>query len=385
MINNKFGGLAVAVGGAIVGLVSYELMHKVSGGISPQQEAEIEHQLDLAQHESDPSQALTHVPHVLPGSRHFAQVQNLRETLSRQIFDKAQDLYRRGEIDAAIALSRTIPFGSSVAQEAQVQRKLWLTDSTKLQSVRQALAQKNPQQAMNILESLRGSEVFNASPVQALFRQTVALSNPTITVAQNLQSLPLLPPPAVSVPKMVIPQSDPIPEIKSAIATTLRPTLGQTLPPPPAVAISSSIVPPPPVAVASYVPPKLLKQTPTLMTAVEGKTQIPNMRVPAQPSDVEIVSPPTLKVPDSNRLNPTPIPKSPTRSIVAMSTFPSADFSAALIRDVGQSLSQRVRVVDPERVTNAQRGASIESDPILSATSIQDMLNTTQSMLPNSN
>lgn len=442
MVNKHFGGISVSIVGAAVGLVAFQALHSTSSNVISEQA--IQRQLEMAQHESDPAVALSHLPHVPSNSKYFAQVQNVRETLSRQVFEKSQDLHRRGDVDAAIALSRSIPIGSAVSQEAQSLRKTWISESINLQTAQQAIDQKHGERAMKALEPLHGSELFNSDRVQAMLREAVGLSTPNITVAQNLKSLPQLPPPTASVPKITIPQPEPAPEIKAAIATTMRPiSVAQVPSAAPVVAItpSSMVVPPPPVTVASSLPSAspIAASVESQTNQVEGHTSGHSNGITAKtqplptaqratvnnvaispPSPAQTKSPDVMQLPPKlpdvampltqrtlreaellsmTRPNQTIAPASIANSTKNPSNLSTApDFASDLIRSTTQSLAKLPKVgikgnsalnanlpnlpMQPSNVANIA-GVNSENDSVLNANTIQDMLNTELASIPN--
>jgi len=441
MVNKHFGRLSVPIVGAAIGLVAYQALHLTSSNVISEQA--IQRQLEMAQHESDPVMALSHLPHAPSNSKYFAQVQNVRETLSRQVFEKSQDLHRRGDVDAAIALLRSIPIGSSVSQESQSLRRTWISESINLQTARQALNQKHGEQALKALEPLHGSELFNSDRVQAMLREAVGLSTPNITVAQNLKSLPQLPPPAASVPKIVIPKTEPAPEIKAAITTTMRPISVAQMPsavPVVAITPSSMVVPPPPppVTVASSLPAGFSASAEPKTNQVESHTSghsngitaktrsLPTVQQATVNANTVAISRPSsaqTKLPDVMQL-PTKLPDvalSPTQRTLREAELPpmtrlnqtiagagiadstknpstAPDFASDLLRSTTQSLAKLPKVefkgnsalnanlpnlpTQPSNIANVA-GVSRESNSVLNANTIQDMLNTELASVPN--
>lgn len=382
MNSKTFGGSIVL---SVVGLLTYGVVHHslgtIDGALSEKQEEGFQQQIQKAQQERDPVRALRQLPaNISQNSRSFQIAQRLKGSLSRQVLNDAQSLYRRGEIDRAITRLRQIPLGTPITSEAQLLTRTWTTEAAQLRAARQSMSQGRWEQAVQEIEALRGSEVFSTSVVENLLQKAIAGATPNIVVAQT----PLQPPSFASIPNNLpnippAPKPPTSPEIQSALKAGFSFSTPQT----PesssfkAVASQSNVVPPPPT----------LAQSPrTALLPVPRSTMLPpvaqNTRIPAPPNLVPQATTTVALLPQ--RIAQSNTLQQSSRSVTPETTLPRSpnlilpqSNPAIALASTTKSFTKNnalAQAVTARSKSNSAHSLNPASAVVLSADSIQEML-----------
>jgi hypothetical protein len=197
-------------------------------------------------------------------SRHAQTAQQLRETWSQALLQQANAEYRRGNVQAAIAKLQPISQFNPVASQAASLRATWRAEAQQLNQVTKAIAAKNWTQALQAIEPLRGSELFNTPRVQALFNQAITNAFNATAIAQLSAPPPIInftAPVPIQTTQPTVPTITP-PQLRSvavpaegALEASVPRASAATAPIPvpslPASTSSSTLPPPPPISVAT--------------------------------------------------------------------------------------------------------------------------------------
>lgn len=257
------GGSAV-VSIASLGVYALSQNPLASKTIPPNREQLFQDQLNEAQALTKKNlliDAIRNTIGVPSNSKHFKSAQVLQESLSQQILAQAKEKYRRGNIKEALTALQVIPAATTAASESQQLRQTWTTEEQQLQAIQQSASQGNWNQAMQGLEKLRSSEVFNTPPVQALLQQAIAQTGETpnsliattaptplpVTTLSQVPTLDAVPPPPLETATAV--------NVDQTLASTAERLDGSVPISPPDSPVSIPIAAPAPVSIARVLPP----------------------------------------------------------------------------------------------------------------------------------
>ncbi|MGG6265467.1 hypothetical protein ACQ4M3_05615 [Leptolyngbya sp. AN03gr2] len=255
-------------------------------------------------------------------SRHSQTAQQLRESWSQALLQQANAEYRKGNVQAAIAKLQPISQFNPLASQAASLRTTWRTEAQQLDQVTKAIAAKNWTQALQAIEPLRGTELFNTPRVQALFNQAITNAFNTTAVAQlsapppitnsitpvpiqiTQPAAPTITPPtlrAVAIPAEGALEAS-VPRSSATVATAPIPvpslpvpnSSSTTLPPPPApisVATSNSPSSPIPSRAATTASSQAESSTSTPVESQQPAIESPEVVTQTAPSGNEAPSP----------------------------------------------------------------------------------------------
>ncbi|MGG6264296.1 hypothetical protein ACQ4M3_00540 [Leptolyngbya sp. AN03gr2] len=258
------GGSAV-VSIASLGVYALSQNPLSSKAIPPNREKLFQDQLNEAQalnRKNLPLDAIKNTIGVPSNSKHFKSAQVLQESLSQQILAQAKEKYRRGNIKEALTALQVIPAATTAASESQQLRRTWTTEEQQLQAIQHFASQGNWNQAMQDLEKLRSSEVFNTPPVQALLQQAIAQTGETpnsLIATTSPAPLPITlsqAPTLDAVPPPPPPENATAVNVDRTLASTAERLDGSVPVAPLDPPVSIPIAPPdPPVSIARVLPP----------------------------------------------------------------------------------------------------------------------------------
>ncbi|HEY9657209.1 MAG TPA: hypothetical protein V6C65_02005, partial [Allocoleopsis sp.] len=166
-------------------------------------------------------QALAHITGIPKNSRHYEMAQQLQETWTQEILQQATQSYQQADVSTAIMLLAAIPANSASSPYANELQRRWEQQSIQLNQAIAAKQAGNWQDAMQKIESLQDTPLFNSLPVQTLLQQAMehllepdptllAMASTTVEWSDPAPlPMPELPPASNEVMPLPI---DPIPE-----------------------------------------------------------------------------------------------------------------------------------------------------------------------------
>jgi len=146
-------------------------------------------QLQAAQQEASRNRlplAIERIAGIPRNSQHFDQASRFQEDWSKELLRQATAQYRQGDVQAAQATIAAIPNTGSIAPQLQARQQQWANEAEQLAQVTAAQSSQDWDSALEALDALRGSELYNTPQVQALVAQTLdRAANPTVTITST--------------------------------------------------------------------------------------------------------------------------------------------------------------------------------------------------------
>lgn len=114
--------------------------------------------------------AIAGIPH---NSRHAMTTQQLQERWSKDLLRLARNHYAQGQTKEALALLKAIPESTSGYEQAKNLQSSWLSQAKQLEQADAAYGNRNWDQALQLLEPLRNTELYSSPRVQAMLQQSI--------------------------------------------------------------------------------------------------------------------------------------------------------------------------------------------------------------------
>jgi hypothetical protein len=261
-------------------------------------------------------EAMQTIAGVPSNSEHFDEAQQLQESFARELLRLSDEKYNQADISSAIAILRAVPSSTTLGEQAQQQVEQFTDEMRLLDSVQIAQAKGDFSGALNQLEALRGTPIYNTTPiqqlVQSLIGRTYGPGSSTTVTADNFPTVPKLgtnAPVSGDPPRLAALAVD----VDSALKTTrfksdrLPSPMLSTLPdrewetisdqrsvsPTPPVSLPTAVLPPPPPPAVSTEPDVLLGGQPSSSSgAAEVPSDLQESSAPA-PEIAQEVAPPS--------------------------------------------------------------------------------------------
>jgi len=293
-----------------------KLLQSSEGGLPPDVEAHYSTLLQEAETQAAQNrlvEAMEAVAGIPSNSEFFDEAQQFRQTWSRDLLRLANEKYDQADLPQAINILRIVPPSSELSGQARQLSGEWAQQAKQLEAVRVAQSKGEWTQALQTLEELKNTPLYNTPSVQSMRQQLIAAAYSPGQTAASLTGNVALPPQLTAPnPQVPTPQAMEPPHL-AALAVDVESALATSVP---QTSTALAAVPPIPQPTSS----------PQTVASVPGNAEI----VRAGQSTIQVDPAPSSRYQSGEVSEP--------RSVNAMVTSDPVPSDATLDRDATQSV-----------------------------------------------
>jgi hypothetical protein len=307
-------------------------------------------------------QAVADIASIPPNSKHYQEARQLQDGWSKDLLVGANRQYQQAKLTEAIAQLRAIPPGSPSFEQAKPLIETWSQQEQLLARATQSADQGNWKQAVEALNNLRNTELYNTPQIQALAQKAITNAfGSDIATARINRTEVNQPRPAAATPRVAIATPNPAPELMASAIPSEQQQLATT------PRISSTQ---PADLQVQAVPVQSEQSAPITVATVPAPSDQPVEAVPqadsVSPLTIATVSEPSQSIQPLQPSESVDLPASTltqTPETIRVATNPVSPIASEDVREIQTTFTSSTPPVTEIAPVNATESIAVNSPP----------------------